>query len=64
MKLKKIIPSLLAVFLLYACAPKATIKLETDKPIEINLNVNINHKIKVQVDKELDSMFKKEENIF
>jgi hypothetical protein len=45
-----------------ACTP--TIKVATDEPITINLNVNIKHEILVKVDKELDSLFEEDSELF
>jgi YnbE-like lipoprotein len=45
-----------------ACTP--TVKVATDEPITINLNVNIKHEILVKVDKQLDSLFSDESDIF
>jgi hypothetical protein len=55
------------VFVLIAflggCNP--TVKVEApDKPIEINLNVKIEHQIRIQVDKELESLFDEESDVF
>lgn len=41
-----------------------TVKVETEKPIEINLNIKIEHEIRIKVDKELDDLFKAEPGIF
>ncbi|MEQ8689898.1 MAG: YnbE family lipoprotein [Pseudomonadales bacterium] len=51
-----------SVLLLIGCTP--TLKVATDEPITINLNVNIKHEILVKVDKELDSLFSKEGDLF
>lgn len=51
-----------SVVLLIGCTP--TLKVATDEPITINLNVNIKHEILVKVDKELDSLFSKEGDLF
>lgn len=46
-----------------ACTP--TVKVETpDKPITINMNINISHEIRVKVDKDLESAFDKNADIF
>ncbi len=46
-----------------ACTP--TIKVEApDKPIEINMNINIKHEILIKVEKEVEEMFKQEEDLF
>lgn len=44
------------------CTP--TVKVATDEPITINLNVNIKHEILIKVDKELDSLFDEDSEIF
>jgi len=45
------------------CQP--TVKVEApDKPITINLNVKIEHEIKVKVEKELESMFSEDSDLF
>ncbi len=48
--------------LLMGCTP--TVKVATDEPITINLNVNIKHEILIKVDKELDSLFNEDSDIF
>jgi hypothetical protein len=35
-----------------------------EEPITINLNVKIEHEIRVKVDKDLDDLFAKEDDIF
>jgi YnbE-like lipoprotein len=52
----------LSVAALGACTP--TVKVATDEPITINLNVNIKHEILVKVDKQLDSVFSEDSDIF
>lgn len=43
----------------------ATVKVEPpEKPITINLNVKIEHEIRVKVDKELDSLFSGDSELF
>lgn len=44
------------------CTP--TVKVATDEPITINLNVNIKHEILVKVDKQLDSLFSEDSDLF
>jgi hypothetical protein len=52
-----------AAILVTSCTP--TIKVETpSEPITINLNVKIEHEIRVKVDKELDELFKTEDDLF
>lgn len=49
--------------ILMGCQP--TVKVEApDKPITINLNVKIEHEIKVKVEKELESMFSEDSDLF
>jgi hypothetical protein len=49
--------------LLTACQP--TVRVEGPKePITINLNVKIEHEIRVKVDKELDTLFEKDPELF
>lgn len=46
-----------------ACTPK--VQLEAPKePITINMNVKIEHEVRVKVDKDLDQLFDKNEEIF
>ena len=55
----------LGVFLLAACTPKAIVEVKPpEEPIVINLNVKIEHEIRVKVDKDLDQLFKEEEELF
>ena len=54
---------LFSVLFIAACQP--TVKVEApDKPIRVDLNVKIEHKVKVQIDKDLDSAIKKNQDIF
>jgi hypothetical protein len=60
---KTVLPSLLVIAWLSACTP--TVQLAApDKPIEINLNVKISHEIRVKVDKDLDSLFDEDSELF
>ncbi|RMF13941.1 MAG: YnbE family lipoprotein [Gammaproteobacteria bacterium] len=54
---------LLSVPLWVACTPRVEVAAP-EKPITINLNVNIQHEIRVKVDKELDTLFKEEDDLF
>ena len=61
--MKKIINLFLLFAFAAACAP--VIKMQApDKPLEVNMNVKIEHTIKVQVDKKLDDVMDKNEDIF
>ena len=63
MSIKIMLLYLLAFGAIGGCSP--TVKLEAPKePIEINLNVKIEHHIRVQVDKELESLFDEDSDIF
>ncbi|MDA0679689.1 MAG: YnbE family lipoprotein [Proteobacteria bacterium] len=56
---------LLVVPLLFLLGCNPTVKVQApDKPIEINLNVKIEHNIRLQVDKELESLFDEESDVF
>ena len=55
----------LGVFLLAACAPKATVEVKPpEEPIVINLNVKIEHEIRVKVDKDLENLFEENDELF
>ncbi|WP_416307850.1 YnbE family lipoprotein [Neptunicella sp. SCSIO 80796] len=57
--------SIISVFLLAllsACTHR--VEVETKEPITINLNVKIDHEIRVKVDKELDSVFSADSDLF
>jgi hypothetical protein len=56
------LPGLMLLTLLVACTP--TVQVAADKPIEINLNVKIQHEILVRVDKDLDSLFEEDSELF
>ena len=58
----KLLIVLTSFFGLLACTP--TVAVKTDKPLEINLNVKVDHQITVKVDKELDKVMEKNEDIF
>jgi len=61
MKSKFLQVFLLAV--LAGCNP--TVKVEApEKPIEINLNVKIEHEIRLHVDKDLESLFAEDSEVF
>jgi hypothetical protein len=67
MKVSTRMPTAVAVALLTwgaaACTP--TVKVEApSEPITINLNVKIDHEIRVKVDKELDSLFSENSELF
>ena len=56
--------TILTIGLILAAGCTPTIKVATDEPITINLNVNIKHEILIKVDKELDSLFGKDSDLF
>ena len=54
---------LFALALLAGCTPK--VQLEAPKePITINMNIKIEHEIRVKVDKDLDQLFDKDDELF
>lgn len=61
MKLKLLVIALSLVMM--SCAPTVELKAP-EKPLEINLNVKIDHQISVKVDKQLDEVMKKNDDIF
>lgn len=67
MKVRKQMPTVVAVALLTwgaaACTPTVKVVAPTE-PITINLNVKIDHEIRVKVDKELDSLFSENSELF
>ena len=52
-----------AALWLAACQPKVQVEAPKE-PITINLNVKIEHEVRVKVDRELDQLFAKEDDIF
>jgi hypothetical protein len=54
---------LTASLLLGACTPTVQVAMPNE-PITINLNVKIEHEILVKVDREIDSLFKENSNLF
>lgn len=53
---------LMVIGLCSACTP--TVNVAADKPIEINLNIKIEHEIRIRVDKDLDSLFDEDSELF
>jgi len=59
----RVLRALFALALLAACTPK--VQLEAPKePITINMNIKIEHEIRVKVDKDLDQLFDKNDELF
>ncbi len=48
---------------LAACSPKVPLQAPKE-PITINLNIKIEHEIRVKVDKDLESLFDEDDEIF
>lgn len=49
--------------MLAACSP--TVRVEApERPIEINLNVNITQEVRVRIDRDLESLFEENDDIF
>lgn len=61
---RRLLVSAIAACSVALCACTPTVKVATDEPITINLNVNIKHEILVKVDKQLDSVFSEQSDIF
>ena len=53
----------LAMMALLSCTPRVEVAVP-EKPITINLNVKIDHEVKVKVEKELDSVFTDQSDLF
>lgn len=48
---------------LSACSP--TVRVEApERPIEINLNVNITQEVRIRIDRDLESLFEENDDIF
>ncbi|GAA5134664.1 YnbE family lipoprotein [Thalassotalea piscium] len=58
----KILTLVLAIFIVSGCTHR--VEVSAKEPITINLNLKIDHEIKVKVDKELDSIFSEDSDIF
>lgn len=59
----KIISNMVFLLIIASCTP--TVKLEPpEKPITINLNVKVEHEIRVKVDRDLDELISKEDDLF
>jgi hypothetical protein len=50
------------ILLLSACTHR--VEVATKEPITINLNVKVDHEIRVKVDRELDSLFSDDSDLF
>lgn len=59
--MKRLWLGLLMLFSLSACTLKVA---APEKPITINLNVKIEHEIRVKVEKDLESLFSEEDDLF
>jgi hypothetical protein len=53
----------LCALALLACTPKVQVEAPKE-PITINMNIKIEHEIRVKVDKDLDQLFDKNDEIF
>jgi hypothetical protein len=58
----KMLTTVFGVLLLSACTHR--VEVATKEPITINLNVKVDHEIRVKVDKELDSLFSDDSELF
>jgi hypothetical protein len=55
--------ALLVLALLVACTPKVAVEAPKE-PITINMNIKIEHEIRVKVDKDLDQLLEKNDELF
>jgi YnbE-like lipoprotein len=53
----------LALALLAGCTPKVQVEAPKE-PITINMNIKIEHEIRIKVDKDLDQLLEKNDDIF
>ncbi|MDU0353181.1 YnbE family lipoprotein [Paraglaciecola aquimarina] len=58
----KVTVPLLVMGILTACTHR--VEVATKEPITINLNVKVDHEIRVKVDKELDTLFSEDSELF
>jgi len=54
---------LVALALFAACTPKVQVEAPKE-PITINMNIKIEHEIRVKVDKDLDQLIDKNDELF
>lgn len=54
---------LLATMLFLSCTPRVEVAVP-DKPITINLNIKIDHEVRVKVDKDLETAFSDQSELF
>jgi len=62
MKIRILLTALLAS-LIMACTPTVKVAMPNE-PININLNAKIEHQISIKVDKALDDLFDKNDDLF
>ncbi len=55
--------SVLTAAALTACTPKIAVEAPRE-PITINLNVKVEHEIRIKVDRELETLFQEEDELF
>ncbi len=53
----------LATAILLSCTPRVEVAVP-EKPITINLNVKIDHEVRVKVEKDLDTVFTDQSDLF
>lgn len=58
-----LVPLGIAAALLGACTPRVAVEAPKE-PIVINMNVKIEHEVRVKVDKELETLFEEEDELF
>jgi hypothetical protein len=52
-----------AALLALACSPKVQVEAPKE-PIVINMNIKIEHEVRIKVDREVDDLFRENEDLF
>lgn len=63
MKIRILLTAVMASMLMMACTPTVKVAMPSE-PININLNAKIEHQIYIKVDKALDDLFDKNDDLF
>ncbi|WP_341501951.1 YnbE family lipoprotein [Gallaecimonas sp. GXIMD4217] len=61
--MNKLIVVLAGLVVLMGCSPRVALEAPKE-PITINLNVKIEHEIRVKVEKDLETLFEEESELF
>ena len=62
-KIKILSLTLLSSIMMVGCSPKVQLEAP-EKPITINLNVKVEHEVRVRVEKDLETLFKTNQELF